>query len=71
MTHLHDDQPLAFRRVFPLAQLAEPAEGLPGENGRGLITAAAAPRTPLMTSWTPTVAAAKPQRSVRTGSTGW
>jgi sulfate adenylyltransferase len=41
MTHPHDDQPLAFRRVFPLAQLAEPAEGLPGENGRGLITAAA------------------------------
>jgi sulfate adenylyltransferase len=38
---LLEEHPGAFRRVFPLAQFAELAEGLPGENGRDLIAAAA------------------------------
>ena len=46
---LLEEHPGAFRRVFPLAQFAELADGLAGESGRDLVVAAArvgGPATP-------------------------
>jgi sulfate adenylyltransferase len=46
---LLEEHPGAFRRIFPLAQFAELAEGLPEETGRDLVAAAArsgGPATP-------------------------